>query len=92
MTQENVSIAKKASSVLSDVKYTIGVCVTSAINSPLKLKNMENNQTPTKKQSTPTKAEDLDKRHPRKEFKGFTPNEAMIFGYIDYTPKDDYYG
>lgn len=53
---------------------------------------MENNQTPTEKQSETIKVEDLDKRHPRKEFKGFAPNGAMIFGRIDYTPKDDYYG
>lgn len=46
------------------------------------------NQTPpTKKQSEPAKVEDLDKRHPRKEFKGFAPNGAMMFGRIDYTQK-----
>lgn len=53
--------------------------------------------TPTKKQSKPTKVRNLSKRclrYPRKEFKGFAPNGGMIFGRIDYSPKDDcdYYG
>lgn len=47
MTQENVSIAKRESTARSDAEYTIGVCVASAINSPLKLRKMGNNQTPS---------------------------------------------
>lgn len=47
MTQGNVSIAKRESTALSDAKYTTGVCVASAINSPLKPRKMENNQTPS---------------------------------------------
>lgn len=48
LTQENISIAKKELMVLSDAKYTTGVCAASAINSPLKPRKMENKQTPTK--------------------------------------------
>lgn len=47
MTQENASIAKRASTAPSDAEYTTGVCVASAVNSPLKPINMENNQTPS---------------------------------------------
>lgn len=44
---QTASIAKWESTAVKDAGYTTGVCVVSAINSPLKPRKMENNQTPS---------------------------------------------